>query len=302
MRETTPASTALIYVAERRVPSVSLVPAPAAASFRSSRCLMTPSEQAQLVRSILQLDPVHDLYRTLGVDSSAGPAAVQQSYLRRARDTHPDKNQAEGAGEAFKRVAHARSVLSDAASRAAYDVECLAGGTPVSVTERRRPCERRAARRRKAQQDAQQSFAEGSQHAEGGQDHAAGSDSDDSADDPWVMGAGCGLGSSPLPEGVWGSWQPRSPHPPPPAAGAGAGAPSAKVQKKARRRASGRADSAAAAAATAATRTVGSAGAWGGGQGRGKLGKRPWRRAAREAAKKEAKQGKARAKARKNLQ
>jgi len=272
---------------------------------------MTPSQQAQLVRSILLLDPAHDLYRTLGVDSSAGPAAVQQSYLRRARDTHPDKNQAEGADEAFKRVAHARSVLSDAARRTAYDAECLAGGTPVSMTERRRPCERRAARRRKAQQSAEQSFAEGSQqaegsqHAEGSQDHAAGSDSDDSAADPWVMGEEFDFGSSngsSMPEGVWGSWQPRSPHPPAAGAGAGAHAGGGKVQKKARRRASGRADSAAAAAAAAATRTVGSAGARGGGQGRGQLGKRPWRRAARELAKKEAKQGKARAKARKHLQ
>ena len=265
---------------------------------------MTPSEQAQLVRSILLLDPAHDLYRTLGVVSSAGPAAVQQSYLRRARDTHPDKNQAEGADEAFKRVAHARSVLSDPARRTVYDAECLAGGAPISVTERRRPCERRAARRRKAQQSAQQSFAEGSQHAEGSQDHDdAGSDSDDSAVDPWVMGEEFDFGSSggsSMPGGVWGSWQPRSQHPP--AAGAGAGAHSGKVQKKARRRASGRDDSAAAAAAAAATRTVGSAGARGGGQGRGQLGKRPWRRAAREAAKKEAKQGKARAKARKHLQ
>ena len=265
---------------------------------------MTPSEQAQLVRSILLLDPAHDLYRTLGVDSSAGPAAVQQSYLRRARDTHPDKNQAEGADEAFKRVAHARSVLSDSARRTRYDAECLAGGAPISVTSRRRPCERRATRRRKAQQSAQQSFAEGSQHAEGSQDHDdAGSDSDDSAVDPWVMGEEFDFGSSggsSMPGGVWGSWQPRSQHPP--AAGAGAGAHSGKVQKKARRRASGRDDSAAAAAAAAATRTVGSAGARGGGQGRGQLGKRPWRRAAREAAKKEAKQGKARAKARKHLQ
>ena len=254
------------------------------------------------MRSILLLDPAHDLYRTLGVDSSAGPAAVQQSYLRRARDTHPDKNQAEGADEAFKRVAHARSVLSDLARRTAYDAECLAGGAPIS---RRRPCERRAARRRKAQQSAQQSFAEVSQHAEGSPDHDAGSDSDDSAADPWVMGEEFDFGSSngsSMPEGVWGSWQPRSPHPPAAGAGAGAHAGGGKVQKKARRRASGRADSAAAAAAAAATRTVGSAGARGGGQGRGQLGKRPWRRAARELAKKEAKQGKARAKARKHLQ
>ena len=267
---------------------------------------MTPSQQAQLVRSILLLDPAHDLYRTLGVDSSAGPAAVQQSYLRRARDTHPDKNQAEGADEAFKRVAHARSVLSDAARRTAYDAECLAGGTPVSMTERRRPCERRAARRRKAQQNAEQSFAEGSQqaegsqHAEGSQDHAAGSDSDDSAADPWVMGEEFDFGStggSSMPGGVWGSWQPRSQAGAAAGAGAGAHSGGGKVQKKARRRASGRADSAA-----AATRTVGSAGARGGGQGRGQLGKRPWRRAARELAKKEAKQGKARAKARKHLQ
>ena len=264
--------------------------------------LMTPSEQARAVRSILLLDP-EDLYRTLGIDSCAGSAAVQQSYLRRARATHPDKNQAEGADEAFKRVAHARSILCDAARRAAYDAE--RPGIAVSVAQRRRPCERRAGRRRKAQESAQQSFTEGSQFAEDSECHAADSDSDFSVADPWESGAGCGGGGSsaaPGREGFWGSWQPRSEHPAAAATGAGPRSGSGKVQKKARRRASGRADSATAAAAAAATRTVGSAGARGGGQGRGSLGKRPWRRAARVAAKKEAKQGKTRTKARRHLQ
>ena len=130
--------------------------------------MMTPE---QLVRSILQLDPASELYQTLGISSTADQAAVQQSYLRRARDTHPDKNPAPGAEDAFKRVAHARSVLCDAALRSAYD-SALQSARPKHVS---RPCERRAAQRRAA--------------------HAAGSNSEQ-ADS----------GS-----GVWCSWQPRTP-------------------------------------------------------------------------------------------
>ena len=130
--------------------------------------MMTPE---QLVRSILQLDPASELYQTLGISSTADQAAVQQSYLRRARDTHPDKNPAPGAEDAFKRVAHARSVLCDAALRSAYD-SALQSARPKHVS---RPCERRAAQRRAA--------------------HAAGSSSEqaDSGSD------------------VWCSWQPRTP-------------------------------------------------------------------------------------------
>ena len=222
--------------------------------------MMTPE---QLVRSILQLDPASELYQTLGISSTADQAAVQQSYLRRARDTHPDKNPAPGAEDAFKRVAHARSVLCDAALRSAYD-SALQSARPKHVS---RPCERRAAQRRAA--------------------HAAGSSSEQ-ADSGSARGD------------VWCSWQPRTPTTPTTADHHAR--PRLSKAAKARRRASGRADSAAAAAAAAAMGTVGKKGAMGGGQGRGDLGKRPWRRAARAQAKKEATLEKARTKARKHLQ
>ena len=234
---------------------------------------MTPE---QLVRSILQLDPSCELYGTLGIDSTADQAAVQQSYLRRARMTHPDKNPIPGAEEAFKRVAHARSILSDTARRAAYDSALRSAG-PNSA-ERSRPFERRAAERRQA-------HSSGRHHAE---THAAGSGSEEA-----------GGGSSDA--DVWCSWQARTPTAPTTGDPHHA-RPRLSKAAKARRRASGRQDSAAAAAAAAAIGTVGKKGAVGGGQGRGHLGKRPWRREARLQAKKEAKLDKARTKARGQLQ
>ena len=243
---------------------------------------MTPE---QLVRSILQLDPSCKLYRTLGIDSTADQAAVQQSYLRRARMTHPDKNPTPGAEEAFKRVAHARSVLCDTARRAAYDSALRSAGPHPA--ERSRPFERRAAQKRQA-------HSSGRHQAES---HAAGSGSEGAG------GSGSGseeAGGSGSGAGMWCSWQARTPTSSP--TGDHYARPRLSKAAKARRRASGKEDSAAAAAAAAAIGTVGNKGAVGGGQGRGHLGKRPWRREARLQAKKEAKLNKARTKARRHLQ
>ncbi|KAJ1822459.1 Chaperone protein dnaJ [Coemansia sp. RSA 2599] len=63
-----------------------------------------------------------DYYRVLGLESkAASEAEIKKAYRKAALVFHPDKNTAPGADEAFKLVAHAFTVLSDADKRAHYD-------------------------------------------------------------------------------------------------------------------------------------------------------------------------------------
>ena len=67
-----------------------------------------------------------DLYAVLGVDAAAGAAlderAFAAAFRRRALIVHPDKNGGK-MSEAFHRLVHAYTVLSDPVTRAAYDDE-----------------------------------------------------------------------------------------------------------------------------------------------------------------------------------
>jgi len=65
-----------------------------------------------------------DLYKILGVSKTATTKQIKQAYRRKAKDTHPDKNQdvpPEEAAQAFHKVVHAFEVLSDDSSRSRYD-------------------------------------------------------------------------------------------------------------------------------------------------------------------------------------
>ncbi|QYB00636.1 molecular chaperone DnaJ (plasmid) [Rhodococcus sp. USK10] len=63
-----------------------------------------------------------DFYADLGVPSTASAEDIKRAYRKLARQLHPDANpHDQAAGERFKAVSEAHTVLSDPASRAEYD-------------------------------------------------------------------------------------------------------------------------------------------------------------------------------------
>ncbi|GAB3996507.1 molecular chaperone DnaJ [Glycomyces albus] len=62
-----------------------------------------------------------DFYAALGVPQDASKKDIEKSYRRLARELHPDHNPDPDAGERFKEVSEAYSVLHDDSSRAEYD-------------------------------------------------------------------------------------------------------------------------------------------------------------------------------------
>lgn len=266
------------YAAASRLTEKSshLYPTPEAESFLA--LLSKFSEDTKLVNSILKLG-AHEHYEALRVDRSASQEAIQQAYLSCARRLHPDKNVALCAAEAFKRVAHAKSVLMDVRLRAAHDVDW--GSSATTARRAKRPCERRADRKRKAREAEQHQAAR------------------ESADEPRPAAAQHGPDrQGPISDSdeewpsMWCSWQARDS-----ATSAETKAANVNAQRLPgrRRKAMGKVD-----AAGGAGSAVGFRG--GGGAGRGHLGKRPHRRAARVAAKLAAKAAKTRTKARQHLQ
>ncbi|MFT7799024.1 dnaJ homolog subfamily B member 1-like [Arapaima gigas] len=63
-----------------------------------------------------------DYYRVLGVPSGASEEDIKKAYRKQALKFHPDKNRSSGAEEAFKEIAEAYDVLSDAKKRGIYDL------------------------------------------------------------------------------------------------------------------------------------------------------------------------------------
>ena len=68
-------------------------------------------------------------YDVLRTHRTAMPAELKKCYRRMSLLLHPDKNPRESAARAFKRVADAYAVLSDAYGRAEYDADLDGGGT-----------------------------------------------------------------------------------------------------------------------------------------------------------------------------
>ncbi len=63
-----------------------------------------------------------DYYRTLGVPEAATADEIKKAYRKLAKKYHPDRNQGDkAAGERFKEISEAHSVLSDAEKRKQYD-------------------------------------------------------------------------------------------------------------------------------------------------------------------------------------
>jgi hypothetical protein len=68
-------------------------------------------------------DPNHDYYELLGLPPDASEEAIREAYRRRAKEFHPDQNQAhqEWAEKQFKQLGEAYNVLSEPNQRRAYD-------------------------------------------------------------------------------------------------------------------------------------------------------------------------------------
>ena len=65
-----------------------------------------------------------DYYKILEVKHNANPTEIKRSYRRLAMKYHPDRNQGDSmAGEVFREVTEAYSILSDPALRRGYDYQ-----------------------------------------------------------------------------------------------------------------------------------------------------------------------------------
>lgn len=62
-----------------------------------------------------------DYYDVLGIDKAAAEEDIRRAYKKLAIKFHPDKNKSTHASEAFKKVSHAFSVLSNKEKKANYD-------------------------------------------------------------------------------------------------------------------------------------------------------------------------------------
>jgi len=77
------------------------------------------SDQVEAVKRIRKCQ---DYYEILGVSKEASEADLKKAYRKLALQFHPDKNQAPGAGEAFKAIGNAFAVLSDPEKKRQYDL------------------------------------------------------------------------------------------------------------------------------------------------------------------------------------
>eukprot|EP00035_Acanthoeca_spectabilis_P021457 m.438339 g.438339 ORF g.438339 m.438339 type:complete len:368 (-) comp18226_c0_seq1:3640-4743(-) len=79
----------------------------------------TSGEAVSWINSCSESDP----YRMLCVTKSASQAEIKKAFRQLSLKTHPDKTDAKGAEEAFKKLAKASYILSDEERRADFDRE-----------------------------------------------------------------------------------------------------------------------------------------------------------------------------------
>ncbi|KAM6972389.1 dnaJ homolog subfamily B member 14 [Aplochiton taeniatus] len=77
------------------------------------------------VEGVQRIKRCKDYYEVLGITKEANDDELKKAYRKLALKFHPDKNQAPGATEAFKKIGNAYAVLSNADKRKQYD---LTGG------------------------------------------------------------------------------------------------------------------------------------------------------------------------------
>ncbi|OVA02645.1 DnaJ domain [Macleaya cordata] len=75
-------------------------------------------EHVQLIREIRKNK---DYYSILGVEKTSSVEEIRRAYKKLSLKVHPDKNQAPGSEEAFKKVCKAFKCLSEEESRRQYD-------------------------------------------------------------------------------------------------------------------------------------------------------------------------------------
>ncbi|AMD20371.1 HDL373Cp [Eremothecium sinecaudum] len=75
----------------------------------------------------IQLDET-TYYSVLGLPFDTTETQIRKSYMRLARELHPDKSKSKEAAELFKIVAHAHSILTDKEKRLKYDRQLISKG------------------------------------------------------------------------------------------------------------------------------------------------------------------------------
>nr|XP_061806110.1 curved DNA-binding protein-like [Nerophis lumbriciformis] len=79
-----------------------------------------------------------NLYKILGVPSTATQSEIQSAYKKKARKLHPDVNKAPDAEDQFKQLAAAYAILKDERQRARYDKYGISGGKAGREPPKRR--------------------------------------------------------------------------------------------------------------------------------------------------------------------
>eukprot|EP01083_Nonionella_stella_P076766 209335_1 len=79
---------------------------------------MSKDEEVAMIRKILR---AKDFYKILGVSKDADEKELKKAYRKLALKCHPDRNQAPGAEEAFKKLSKAYDCLRDQRKRQIYD-------------------------------------------------------------------------------------------------------------------------------------------------------------------------------------
>ncbi|KAM4709276.1 dnaJ homolog subfamily B member 14 [Discoglossus pictus] len=74
------------------------------------------------IEGVQRIKKCKTYYEVLGVSNDASDEDLKKSYRKLALKFHPDKNQAPGATEAFKKIGNAYAVLSNPEKRRQYDL------------------------------------------------------------------------------------------------------------------------------------------------------------------------------------